>query len=104
MSPMSGPLGLVVSGIIAVVLVGGAVVVGHDAYCYVTYERGHGALCEREDGSTWRDPSGGCHAGNDPRCVDGVGCDDSMLVPEPASSSCGWILMKQEHPATAPPG
>jgi len=86
------------------VLVGAATVVGHDTYCYVSYDRGSGILCEREDGTTWRDPSGGCHAGEDPRCVDGAGCADSRAVAEPASASCSWLLLEQSFPATSPSG
>lgn len=66
-------------------------------YCDLTFDTG--LLCERSDGSRWRDPSFGCSAGEDPRCVDGKGCVDSAKVPEGPRQSCGW-LRQREWPAT----
>lgn len=80
-------------------------VLGHDAYCYATFEPSHGILCERDDGSRWRDPSDGCSGGEDPRCRTSDPepvCADSVVVPEEAQESCGWFVMKLSSPATGP--
>lgn len=51
------------------------------------------AICERPDGTRWRDPSVGCFE-EDPRCRDGSECVASRLVADPGSESCAWIFFK----------
>ena len=80
--------------------IGAIVVVGaHDTYSF--FDRQIGALCERQDGSFWRGPSG-CEAHNDPNCTGGISCSDSLFVAEPPRSTCGWVYAP-EDPATGEP-
>ena len=57
------------------------VVVSHDAYQAASF-RAYELLCQRSDGSLWRDPSQGCTGGEDPRCTQGTACADSTMVSE----------------------
>ena len=81
------------------ILIGVAVVgvVPHDVYC--NGQVAAGSLCERSDGSHWRDPSNGCSGGEDPRCDEGKGCAASAFAAEPAKTSCAWVMHKDERPA-----
>lgn len=83
--------------VVAVLLVGTVVV--HDAVCNVTF--GSGLLCERPDGSLWRDTSWGCSSGEDRACGDP--CVDSTPIAEGPRKSCGWLLLKLDRPATGEP-
>lgn len=74
----------------ALLAAAGAGVVAHDVVCEVTFQPW--PLCQRQDGSYWRGPSG-CEAHNDPRCASL--CDppvaDSDVVAEDRRESCGWL-------------
>lgn len=75
------------------------VVVVHDAACTLSFSTGR--LCERPDGTLWRDDSWGCFAGEDPACEDG--CVDSRMVSEGPRRSCSWVLQRNEWPANGEP-
>lgn len=88
---------LVVALFVAWVVAG---VVVHDVPCAAQFNPS--MLCERVDGTLWRDPSNGCTAGNDHGCPDGE-CPDSVRVSEPGRRSCSWVIMKKEVPSQSPP-
>src|SRR5687767_14821098 len=94
--PRRGPATRV-AVVVVVLLVG--TVVAHDAVCSVTF--GSGLLCERPDGSLWRDASYGCSGGEDPACLEP--CVDSTPLAEGPRTSCNWLLMRTERPATGDP-
>lgn len=84
-------------GLIAIAI---AVVGVHDMYChYIDLDISQ--LCERPDGSLWRDPSAGCSAGNDPTCQSTDECANSVFVSEDWRHSCTWVFL---HTEVAPNG
>ncbi len=91
--------------VLAGLLIGGlSVVGGHDAYChYVDFDRG--MLCQRPDGTLWRDASGGCTSGNDIECEQSSAesCPDSEMLSEGWRHACSWVFLKVEWPPSGPP-
>jgi hypothetical protein len=71
------------------------VVVSHDFVESASFNRWD-LLCQRSDGSLWRDPSQGCTGGEDPRCAQGTGCADSAIISEGWRHACTWFLFDQE--------
>jgi len=83
------------------VLVPLGVVGVHDAWChYVDFDIG--TLCERADGSLWRDPSQGCTGGNDPQCRY-ESCADSEALSEGWRHACSWVFLQNEIGPSGPP-
>ena len=70
------------------------VVVAHDAVRSASLSID--LLCQRPDGSLWRDPSQGCTGGEDPRCTTGTGCTDSTILSEGWRHACTWLLFDEE--------
>ena len=67
----------------------------HDAYChYVHFDRA--PLCQRADGTLWRDPSGGCSGHEDPSCGEAV-CADSEMLSEASRHTCSWLISQREQ-------
>jgi len=60
-----------------------------------------GWLCQRADGSLWRDPSFGC-ASDDPRCWPKQ-CAPSEHLSEGWRHACTWLLFRSETRPTGPP-
>lgn len=90
---------VVISGIaiVALVLSGAAV---HDAFAgYVQFDKG--LLCQRADGSMWRDSSFGCIT-DDPRCWPNQ-CIPSKAVAEGWRHACTWLFFEMEMPPTGEP-
>ena len=73
-----------------VVLLALVTVLAHDYACHS--ESLH-LICERADGSTWKDPSGGCQY-EDPRCGGAVDCERSKMIDEGFRDSCGWVFFR----------
>lgn len=71
-----------------------AVVVSHDFLEAASLDVD--LLCQRSDGSFWRDPSQGCTGGEDPRCTDDIGCADSTMVSEGWRHACTWFFFDRE--------
>jgi hypothetical protein len=71
------------------------VVVSHDAYQAASFNATD-LLCQRSDGSLWRDPSQGCTGGEDLRCTEGTGCADSTMVSEGWRHACTWLVFDKE--------
>jgi hypothetical protein len=72
----------------------------HDAYCYLQFNLS--PLCQRADGSLWRDPSNGCYSHEDPFCRYEA-CPDSTMLREDWRHSCGWVFSRTEVGPTGPP-
>jgi hypothetical protein len=71
-----------------------AVVVSHDYYQAASLSSD--LLCERSDGSFWRDPSHGCYGHEDPRCTYETDCADPTITSEGWRHACTWILFDRE--------
>lgn len=81
---------------------GPAVVVSHDFYQAASFDTS--LLCQRSDGSFWRDPSNGCTRGNDRRCADAPDCADSTTISEGWRHTCTWLIFDSEfRPSGGPP-
>ena len=55
-------------------------------------------LCERPDGTLWRDASNGCTGGEDPLCDGGLGCESASPVSEGWRHACTWLFFEEEVP------
>ncbi len=79
---------------------GAASVGGHDVYChYVHYDPS--VLCERPDGSLWRDPSDGCTGHEDPDCRT-TDCPASKRISEGWRHTCSWLFLRAEIGPSGP--
>ena len=86
---------------LGVLAIAGASVGVHDSYChYVNFDSS--PLCQRSDGSLWRDPSNGCLGHEDPACRDDS-CPDSNKVNEGWRHTCSWLFLRSEVGPTGPP-
>ena len=95
------PRTLLITGLLVAVLGALGVVGAHDAYChYVDLDRG--LLCQRPDGSLWRDASSGCTGGEDPQCRYEP-CGDSEALSEDWRHACSWVFLEAEVPPSGPP-
>ncbi len=70
------------------------VIVSHDFYQAATFDTS--LLCQRADGSFWRDPSNGCTGGEDRRCASETDCAESAIIPEGWRHACTWIVFDSE--------
>jgi hypothetical protein len=73
-----------------------AVVVTHDFLESASFSEA--SLCQRPDGSFWRDWYVECDSHNDPRCVTEPGCPDSTPISEGWRHACTWILFDKGVP------
>lgn len=84
-------------GVLAAVVVS---VGAHDTYChYVHFDSA--PLCQRADGSLWRDPSNGCFGHEDPACQYEE-CPDSEMLSEDWRHTCSWVILRREVAPSGP--
>jgi hypothetical protein len=86
--------------VVACVLVAApSVIVVHDLYrsWSVDPHGDFGALCERDDGSVWRDPWMGCGHWEDPRCRYDEVCPDSTMITELVVPTGSWVFGKDRR-------
>lgn len=56
-----------------------------------------GYLCERDDGTVWRDPSMGCGYWEDPRCRYDQPCASSRIITEAIVETGAWVLWTERR-------
>lgn len=98
--PVRPGWGLTIVAAILSVVVALAGVVAHDAVAaFVGFDPG--LLCQRGDGSLWRDPSFGC-TDDDPKCWPNQ-CAPSQPVAEGWRHACVWWFFAAEARPTGDP-
>lgn len=91
-------VGRILVGLLLVIVVAGSLVLAHDGVARLRFNQGW--LCQRSDGTHWRDHSNGC-AGEDPRCAE-TACATSALLVEGWRHACVWVFFKADAPPTGP--